>query len=421
MKNLSRTFHFGLSLLSLSCGIQSIYATEAFDPQGSWMLGDWNGQRTALQQKGYDFNFGYTGELANLWDSKYHSSHGTEYADQFALGAHFDLNKILAWQDTEAQLTLTERSGRSLSQTSDALAGHLSSTQEVWGRGQTWRLTDFWIKKQFLAQKLDVKVGRFGEGEDFNTFDCDFQNLALCGSQVGNWVGDQWYNWPVSQWAARVKYNIQPEIYAQVGVYEYNPENLKRSKGFNLSTDGSHGAMIPIEAVWQPKIGTEQLNGEYRIGYYYSTADAAEIENPTQTAHKHGMWVVAKQQFTSRNGDNSRGLAGFVNLTVHDSKTNNIRNMQNIGLSYTGLSDARPKDQLAIGLARISINHNVRDQQIVLQQDQQNEEYDAEIYYGLHASNWLTIRPNIQYIRHVGAYKNGENAWLGGIKLQTAF
>lgn len=133
------------------------------------------------------------------------------------------------------------------------------------------------------------------------------------------------------------------------------------------------------------------------------------------------MWVVAKQQFTSHNGDNSRGLAGFVNLTVHDSKTNNIRNMQNIGLSYTGLSDARPKDQLAIGLARISINHNVRDQQIVLQQDQQNEEYDAEIYYGLHANNWLTIRPNIQYIHDVGAYKNGENAWLGGVKLQTAF
>ncbi|OTG80029.1 carbohydrate porin [Acinetobacter sp. ANC 4648] len=421
MKKLSRTFHFGLSLLSLSCGIQSIYAAGAFDPQSSWMLGDWNGQRIALQQKGYDFNFGYTGELANLWDSKNHSSHGTEYADQFALGAHLDLNKIMGWQDTEAQITITERNGRSLSQTSDALNGHLSSTQEVWGRGQTWRLTDFWIKKQFLEQKLDVKIGRFGEGEDFNTFDCDFQNLALCGSQVGNWVGDQWYNWPVSQWAARVKYNIQPELYTQIGVYEYNPENLKRSKGFNLSTDGSHGAIVPIEAVWQPKVGAEKLTGEYRLGYYYSTADVAEIRDPTQTSHKQGMWVIAKQQLTSHHGDTSRGLAGFVNLTVHDSDTNTVGNMQNIGLVYTGLLDTRPKDQLAIGLARISIGDDVRDQQISLREDQQSAEYDAEIYYGIHATNWLTVRPNIQYIRHVGAYKNGESAWVGGIKLQTAF
>ena len=36
------------------------------------MLGDWNGQRSALQQKGYDFSFGYTGEMATLLDASQH-------------------------------------------------------------------------------------------------------------------------------------------------------------------------------------------------------------------------------------------------------------------------------------------------------------------------------------------------------------
>ena len=410
-------YYSSISLLALSCSLSSVHAADAFDANSPWMFGDWNGKRTELQQKGYDFSFGYTGELATLLDSENHSSHGTEYADQFAIGTHVDLEKVLGWQDTEAQITITERNGRSLSQTSDALDGHLSSTQEIWGRGQTWRLTDFWIKKKFLDQKLDIKVGRFGEGEDFNSFDCDFQNLALCGSQVGNWVGDQWYNWPVSQWAARVKYNIQPDLYAQVGVFEYNPENLERGKGWNLSTDGSKGAIIPAEVVWQPNLGIAQLPGEYRFGYYYSTADAPEILHTEQTSHKQGGWIVAKQQFTSHHGDKNRGLTGFVNVTVHDSDTNNIGNMQNIGLVYKGAFDARPKDEIALGVARISINDDVNDTQTV----QQDEEYNAEIYYGVHATNWLTIRPNIQYIHHVGAYKNGENAWVGGIKLQTAF
>ena len=359
--------------------------------------------------------------MATLLDAKYASSHGTEYADQFAIGAHLDLEKIAGWKDTEAKITVTERNGRNLSNTSDALNGqstgvengHLSSVQEVWGRGQTWRLTDFWIKKKFLEQKLDVKVGRFGEGEDFNSFDCDFQNLALCGSQVGNWVGDQWYNWPVSQWAARVKYNVTPEVYTQVGVYEYNPENLERGKGFNLSTDGSHGAIIPAEVVWTPKVGTEKLPGEYRAGYYYSTVDAKEITNPQENSHKQGGWVVAKQQLTAHKGDASRGLTGFVNLTVHDSDTNSVSDMQNLGLVYKGAMDSRPKDEIAVGVARINMNDDLN--------DQRSEEIDAEIYYGLHATNWLTIRPNVQYIRHVGAYKNGENAWVGGIKFQTAF
>lgn len=410
-------YYWSISLLSLSCSLSSVHAAEAFDADSPWMFGDWNGKRTELQQKGYDFSFGYTGELATLLNSENHSSHGTEYADQFAIGTHIDLEKVLGWQDTEAQITITERNGRSLSQTSDALDGHLSSTQEIWGRGQTWRLTDFWIKKKFLDQKLDIKVGRFGEGEDFNSFDCDFQNLALCGSQVGNWVGDQWYNWPVSQWAARVKYNIQPDLYAQVGVFEYNPENLERGKGWNLSTDGSQGAIIPAEVVWQPNLGMAKLPGEYRFGYYYSTADAPEILHAEQTSHKQGGWIVAKQQLTTHHGDKNRGLTGFVNVTVHDSDTNNIGNMQNIGLVYKGAFDARPKDEIALGVARISVNDDVNDTQIV----QQDEEYNAEIYYGVHATNWLTIRPNIQYIHHVGAYKNGENAWVGGIKLQTAF
>ena len=311
MNKYSREIFFGISFLAVSCTIQSTFANSAFSSKSPWMFGDWNGQRTELQQKGYAFSLGYTGEMATLLDARHASSHGTEYADQFVIGAHFDLNKILGWQDTEAQITVTERNGYSLSQTSDALNGqstgvgngHLSSTQEVWGRGQTWRLTDFWIKKKFLDQKLDVKVGRFGEGEDFNSFDCDFQNLALCGSQVGNWVGDQWYNWPVSQWAARVKYNVTPDFYAQLGAYEYNPENLERGKGFNLSTDGSHGAIIPAELVWTPKIGAQKLPGEYRAGYYYSTADAGVIAHQDQKDQHQGGWIVAKQQLTAHKGD----------------------------------------------------------------------------------------------------------------------
>lgn len=409
---LSKAVYFSLaSLLLVNTTTQ---ASDAFDPKSPWMLGDWNGQRTELLEKGYDFSLGYGGEFATVVDAKYASANGSEYSDQFVLGAHLDLEKIAGWKDTEAQLTITQRNGRSLSQTADALNGHVSAVQEVWGRGQTWRLTDFWIKKKFFNQKLDVKVGRFGEGEDFNSFDCDFQNLSLCGSQVGTWVGDQWYNWPVSQWAARVKYNVRPDVYAQVGVYEYNPENLARGKGFNLSTDGSKGAILPVEVVWTPKIGQEKLPGEYRAGYYYSTADADVIGSTTgEKDHHHGAWVIAKQQFTTHQGDVSRGLHGFVNLTLHDAKTNEKRDMQNIGLVYKGALDSRPKDEIALGVARINLNDRLN--------DGRSYEIDTELYYGIHATNWLTIRPNIQYIHHVGALKNGENVWVAGMKFNTSF
>lgn len=408
----SLIFRLSMSVFVVS-GLTQVHAENAFNAQSPYMLGDWNGERTALKEQGYDFSLEYAGELANLMDSKTASNHGTEYSDQIALGANLDLSKILGWSDTQAQITITHRSGQNLTNTSDALRGQLSSVQEVWGRGQTWRLTDLWIKKQFLDKALDVKVGRFGEAEDFNSFECNFQNLTLCGGQVGNWAGDQWYNWPVSQWAMRVKYNVSPNVYVQVGAYEHNPENLKRGKGFNLSTDGSNGAIIPVEVVWQPKLLNEALPGEYRLGYYYSTVDTNTANQKIK--NKQGSWFSAKQQLTAHHGDKNRGLTGFVSTSFFDHDVNDIddsqvSNMQNIGLEYTGLFDARPLDELALGLGRI---HKAG--------EQYDDEYNAEFYYGIHATNWLKIRPNVQYVHHVGALKDGNNAWVGGIKFITVF
>jgi porin len=143
------------------------------------------------------------------------------------------------------------------------------------------RLTQFWIQHQMFDNKLDVKLGYFGEGEDFNTFPCDFQNLAFCGSQVGNYV-NTWYNWPVSQAAIRVKYNITPELYAQIGAYNQNPSQLEHGNGFKLSGSGTKGTVMPVELVWSPKVNN--LPGEYRVGYYKSAADAAmSVKTSTAT------------------------------------------------------------------------------------------------------------------------------------------
>jgi porin len=176
---------------------------------------------------------------------------------------------------------------------------------------------------------------------------------------------------------------------------------------------GGDGVILPVELVWQPQIGAQAKAGEYRWGYYYSTADATEIQNPTATSHKQGLWLVAKQQLLQHTQDPHRGLTGFLNLTLHDDKTNRVDNMQNIGLIYTGLFQQRPQDEMALGFARIHLNDELN--------TGQSEEYNTELYYGLHANNWLMIRPNLQYIRHVGADKQGENVWVGGVKFQTAF
>lgn len=437
-----------LSVLGALSLAGSVHAADAFDPNSPWMLGDWGGLRTELLDKGYDFSFEYVGEVGSNLHGGYNNDKTARYSDQFAVGVDMDLEKILGWHDTEAKLTITERSGRNISndRIGDPRAGTLSSSQEVWGRGQTYRLTQMWIKQKYFDGALDVKVGRFGEGEDFNTFPCDFQNLAFCGSQVGNWAGSIWYNWPVSQWATRIKYNITPEFFAQVGVYEQNPSELDRENGFKLSASGTKGMILPVELVWSPKVN--DLPGEYRLGYYYSTAKADDVlEGADGQAQpltpggsfkshdsKHGFWVVAQQQLTTHNGDATRGLNVFANLTQNDKATSFVDNYQQIGLTYKGPFDARPKDDIGVGIARIHVNDNAQTRARLVDQISgiddynnpsflpvQNTEYDAEIYYGFHVTNWLTVRPNLQFVKHPGGVDQVDDALVAGLKIQSKF
>ena len=436
-----------LSMLGALSLAGSVHAAGAFTEESPWMTGDWGGARTELLEKGYDFSLEYVGEVGSNLNGGYNDDTTARYSDQFALGVKMDLEKILGWNDAEFKLAITERSGRNISndRIGDPRAGTLSSSQEVWGRGQTWRLTQMWYKQGYFDNKLNVKIGRFGPGEEFNSFPCDFQNLAFCGSQVGNWVGNIWYNWPVSQWALRIKYNITPEVYAQVGVFEQNPSYLETGNGFKLSGSGTKGMILPVELVWTPKLN--DLPGEYRLGYYYSTAkaddvyedgngQAAAVSGASYKSHssKHGAWIVAQQQLTSHNGSAARGLSIFANATVHDKDTNFVDNYQQIGLTYMGPFDARPKDDIGVGIARIHVNDDVRknrrlvnDLNNVDDYDNptylpiQDTEYNAEIYYGFHVTNWLTVRPNLPYIKSPGGVDEVDNALVAGLKIQSSF
>ena len=440
----NRRHALGLVALSLATCAQ---AAPAFDSESPWMLGDWGGKRTELSEQGYDFKLDTVVEAGSNLHGGYNHDKATRASNQFALGAHLDLQKILGWHDAEFQVTLSNRNGDNISndRVGDPRVGTISSSQEVWGRGNVTRLTDLWYQQKFLDQKLSVKVGRFNEGEDFNTFPCDFQNLSFCGSQVGNWGGGIWYNWPISQWAMRVKYQLNPELFVQVGAFEQNPSNLENDNAFKLSGSGTQGAVLPVEVVWSPKVNG--LPGEYRLGYYYSTADSSDVykdssgryaalsgEDYAPSSSKHGMWLTLRQQVTSEASDNSRGLSLFANGTLHDKKTNMIDNYVALGATYTGPFDARPKDDIGLAIGRIHVNpayrknvnlqnqaNNVSDYNDPAFLPVQDTEYNAELYYGVHVTNWLTVRPNLQFIRHPGGVDQVDDALVAGLKIQSSF
>lgn len=419
----------------------------AFSSDSRWATGDWGGVRSGWLDQGIDVQLSYTGEMAANAHGGYDKDHTARWTEQYAVGLNADLEKLLGWDNSQFQLTITERDGRNLTndRIADPRVGGYSSSQEVYGRGQTWRLTEMWWSKAWLDGALDVKAGRFDEGSDFNSFPCDFQSTPFCGAQAANWIGDIWYNWPVSQWATRIRYQFAPQWYAQVGVFEQNPSYLETGNGFKLSGSGAKGMIIPVELVWNPKLGG--LPGEYRFGYYKSTANANDVlddrnGNPqpisggafAQHSSRHGYWLVAQQQLTARDGDPQRGLSVFANLTAHDKATSQVDHFIQAGIVYKGLFDGRPKDALGIGIAEVHTNPALRKRAELANQQSGISDYDdpsyvpvqrneisSEIYYGVHVTNWLTVRPNLQYVKNPGGVHEVDAALIVGLKLQAKF
>lgn len=437
--------------LPMGLGLLSCIAVPASadDASSKWGTGDWGGVRSELLEQGVDVIVGYAGEAATNVHGGYDHDRTARYTAQWALGTHLDLQKLLGWNDAEFQLLVTERNGNNLSneRVSDPRAPQLSSVQEVWGRGQTWRLTQMWYRQKFFDSALDLKFGRVGVNEDFASFPCDFQSLSFCSAPIGNVAGDVWYSGPVSQWGGRVRYNLDERWAVQVGVYEQNPSNLSTGNGFKLSGSGTKGALVPVEVIWKPTVGEEALPGEYRLGYYHSSARANDLyddvngnpqvltgQAPKSRSSKHGAWIIGQQQLTAHNGDASRGLSVFASLTMHDKATSGIESFQNIGAVYKGPFDARPKDDIGVGIARLKVNDDVTKRQRLINDSTgisdyddpqyvpvQHSEYNIELNYGVHATNWLTVRPNVQYVRNPGGVYEVDNAWVAGVKLQASF
>ncbi len=382
-------------------------------------------------------------QAATNLDGGYNDSNTFENAAQLSLGATFDLDKIAGWKDTTASLVVTKRDGNALTleRIKDPRSSQLGNAQEIYGRGKIWRLSQAWIKKGFADNTVQVKVGRMGMSEDFNSSQCEFQNLLLCGGQLGKSIGSIWYNSPVGVWAANVKYQFAPEWTLGVGVYEVNPDNIKtesNSDGFNLDMNNVKGATIPVELAWKPKLAAfNGLPGEYKVGALYSTAEANDIKTAGKVHDgKQSFWINAQQQLSHAGQDPKRGLYVSFNGVVNDKATTFVQSTQQLALWYKGPFDSRPNDSIGFGIANYVVNDRAKDKQIATNESRgyysydpiasnyipiQDDELNVELNYTYQWSPAVMLRPNIQYIHQPAGVKEVDDAWVAGLSVKVNF
>jgi porin len=391
---------------------------------------DWDGIRMAWYDKGIDVRIGYVSETATNVQGG--DRELVRYTDQITFSTTLDLEKLLGLNQAKFRMAITDRNGDNLS--SDANLQSLQQVQELYGRDQTWRWTQFWYEQKYLDGLVDWKIGRITEGEDFAAFSCEFMNLTFCGAQPGNIVGSYWYNWPVSQWATDVKLSLKGLGYLQIGAFDVNSNYLQNKYSMDLWRPGSSsGVLVPVEFGWLPTFG-DGLKGSYKFGAWYNSSTAPDVvENiygqplsinggpPLMRHGQYGAYVNFLQQLTAPSPN--RGLSVFFNATYADRRTSTQDNQITAGLLYKGPFDSRPADTLGFAIGRTHVNSRIADAETQLNAANpgsvgvQGSEYVAELFYGVHVTRWLELRPNIQYVVQPGGIASNTNDVIVGLRV----
>src|SRR5712671_6590252 len=194
-----------------------------------YVTGDWFGLRTLLHNWGIDFNLDYFSEMAgNVSGGKDHFSgypkgfgQSWAYTDQALFGIDLNFEKMIGWEGGSFECYITKRSGDNLGQYTNPAP--LQLIQEVYGRGQTWRITSFWFKQTFANDLLELKLGLMNMSQEFGGYYAfPFENLTFTAGTTGNVAGSSMFTWPVSQWGTDLQWNVTKSLSLRIGVFAFN-------------------------------------------------------------------------------------------------------------------------------------------------------------------------------------------------------
>lgn len=384
------------------------------------MTGDWNGGREKLANVGLVFKGAYDGNFADVLSGGKRTGNG--YAQQLSLGVTADLGKLFGLEGGLFNISFNQRQGRSV--TSDFIGNRLA-VQEAYGAGETLRLSELSYEQNFAKGVVNTKIGFYPMGNEFGSIPdgCDYQNVGFCGHPQNLPASSGWSDSPTAKWGGRIKITPSPAFYIETGAYDVNPGYYEKANGLKISLSGSTGALIPLEIGSHVKLGN--LPGTYKVGAYYDTSNAASVTNASDTVSgRYGFYAIANQMLVSF-GSPKRGLIAVAMVSYSDPSTALFQGSALGGLIAQGPFAERPNDFIDIGYVRAIINKRAVNAKEAANQTLANlstGEGVMEFGYGLQATPWLLIHPNVQYIMDPGtfSYTHIPNAWVFGLQVKAA-
>ncbi len=395
------------------------------EPERLYLLGNWNGERLKLHDKGFDMNFTYVSDiLGNPIGGK---SRGIAQAGSMGLDLTFNLEKLLAMKGLTFFTSLVWRNGTNLS---SQKIGNQFPVAQVFG-GESYRLNELYLKETLCKNHLTLKAGRLDAGNDFlqSYFYYYFVSNAFDGNPISVFFNSGFSAYPNATWGGYFDFKIKDSFLIQWGVYNVNP-NINKNKyhGCNFTFENTDGVLLITQ--WNYLLHQapqdKRLPGNYRVGYFYQTGKKARFSGEEQKGN-YCFYALFDQSVYHKK---DTWITPFASFIFAPQNRNLFPFFFDCGIAYDGIIPSRPDDALSFGAAYGSYSPDLRQQQRLARDrgllgpfGDRPEDFELvlEINYWWQITKWFVVTPDVQYIIHPKGYPNIENALVIGAQIGVTF
>jgi porin len=400
-----------------------------------YLLGDWGGERTALEKEGITFDFNDISDfLTDVTGSQVH--HATLFT-RFRLTTDIDFNKLAGF-DGEFFFSPIWQGGPNLSGQYlhvNTLTSSIAGTNAV-------RFDQLWYQQGFFNHMMTVKLGQVAPVNEFGA--TDFFDI-LYNDELG-YAPNAIFNTrnpfsPAGKPGVIVWGDlspITPGLYVKTGVFTayddpYHPDR----NGIDYGDDFNNGMSAAAEVGYKEQ--NTDYAGVYRLGSTWGEPKGGYTNPQTGqhyfddyniyfTAEKtvyHPTTLVPTDPKDMKRGgevlDTKRGLDLLLELVGEPGDRNPLMYEAQFGGRYTGLFDCRPEDKIGFGLI-YSDNGSAYSQAYYTDNERTlGGEVTAELDYQYNPTPWFTIQPDLQYIIDPGGDYQRQDILVLGLRTIVHF
>lgn len=329
------------------------------------------------------------------------------------LTAEADLDRLIGWGGARAHVHLLSNHGRAI----NTLAGTLQGIDNIEVTEGRTKLYEAWIEQMFARGRVGLLVGLSDLNAEFYQNDAAGLLIAPAfgvGSELAATGPNGPSIFPSTALTVRLNVAVGATGYVRAAVVDARAGVIGDAAGIDLSM--RDGALLIAEA------GTTR-GGKLAVGAWRYTRrqddlfalDAAGV--PLRRIAT-GAYLLVDQRVA---GDDARGVDVFLRAGISEGRTTPFQGGFQTGVLLRGYVAGRPAGQFAFGIAQGVLSSCFRATLQAAGSDASRAETGLEISYQDRIAPWLSVQPDLQFIRRAYAEAGQRGTLVLGLRLIAGF